>query len=170
MGVALYTKPDVLQDVLLDPINLTYSLTSYTCIIMLLVFLITCLPDHLRTAVFPSHLRRYLLHKATLWLLRVPGTDHEVQYLAELETFIKILQGRDWNVNILEKDLSGKSIILRNRPIKCRARSCNKAALGNQIHQCSRCKSVVYCSKRHQKADWEDENCPHKAMCYRTSW
>ncbi|KAL7413438.1 hypothetical protein BDY24DRAFT_390183 [Mrakia frigida] len=36
-----------------------------------------------------------------------------------------------------------------------------------EMFQCARCKSVRYCSKRHQKADWKKG---HKLVCYAPTW
>jgi len=52
----------------------------------------------------------------------------------------------------------------------CKWRGCNKRCEDGQWYECSRCMTVIYCSKKHQFEDWEDSVAPHKAMCYRTAW
>ncbi|KZO94388.1 hypothetical protein CALVIDRAFT_224199 [Calocera viscosa TUFC12733] len=52
----------------------------------------------------------------------------------------------------------------------CGRRGCSKTIETSQLFQCSRCKTVLYCSKIHQKEDWFDSKRPHKAWCYRTPW
>ncbi|KZO94391.1 hypothetical protein CALVIDRAFT_600035 [Calocera viscosa TUFC12733] len=52
----------------------------------------------------------------------------------------------------------------------CGRRGCSKTIETSQLFQCSRCKTVLYCSKAHQKEDWSDAERPHKAWCYRTPW
>ncbi|KZO94389.1 hypothetical protein CALVIDRAFT_224203 [Calocera viscosa TUFC12733] len=52
----------------------------------------------------------------------------------------------------------------------CGHRGCSKTIETSQLFQCSRCKTVLYCSKIHQKEDWFDSKRPHKAWCYRTPW
>ncbi|KZO94387.1 hypothetical protein CALVIDRAFT_224204 [Calocera viscosa TUFC12733] len=52
----------------------------------------------------------------------------------------------------------------------CGYRGCSKTIETSQLFQCSRCKTVLYCSKAHQKEDWSDKERPHKGWCYRTPW
>ncbi|KZO94377.1 hypothetical protein CALVIDRAFT_539113 [Calocera viscosa TUFC12733] len=53
---------------------------------------------------------------------------------------------------------------------RCGRRDCAKTIENAQLFQCSRCEVVLYCSKRHQKEDWQDSRRPHKAWCYKTLW
>ncbi|KZO94386.1 hypothetical protein CALVIDRAFT_539122 [Calocera viscosa TUFC12733] len=53
---------------------------------------------------------------------------------------------------------------------RCGRRGCGKSVAQYPLFQCSRCKTVLYCSKAHQIEDWNDSQRPHKAWCYRTPW
>jgi len=75
-----------------------------------------------------------------------------------------ILNGRFHLVGIMNK------MDEVHRLAKCGRRGCGQTAHEPQMYLCSRCGVVIYCSKRHQTEDWEDERRPHKAWCYKTPW
>ncbi|KAL7417518.1 hypothetical protein BDY24DRAFT_375152 [Mrakia frigida] len=43
---------------------------------------------------------------------------------------------------------------------------CTQLKEGEEMMQCSRCLSVRYCSKEHQRADWKR----HKKLCFKPTW
>ncbi|KZT50574.1 hypothetical protein CALCODRAFT_504577 [Calocera cornea HHB12733] len=142
-------------------------LGQYAGLCTLLLFLIAWLPDDRKSAVFSEPLRAFLSKLVSSWLAQLSGIPLE-SHFRQIFTVLKlVLRGSVWDVDKLR---NLRVPFPHYNLAKCHLSVCDKAVGSDQIYQCARCRTVLYCSKAHQKADWDDPRTPHGAMCYSRAW
>ncbi|KZO94370.1 hypothetical protein CALVIDRAFT_539108 [Calocera viscosa TUFC12733] len=134
--------------------------TAHTLSVLLCLLAHTS-PELRREAIKPE-IVSFLVPRLKIWADRYLKSEPTA---AVFKNLFEILSRTPFSPKALSYVAS-----IRGVKASCARKDCTEAIGTRSLFPCDTCKTVLYCSKKHQTEDWNDTGLPHKATCYKSTW